>query len=144
MSIRRPLDLIEVKSPCQRDWDRMSGSDQTRFCDHCQRHVHDLSAMTLRDAEALICRDASSLCVRFTRLADGKLRTLDYCTPKERKAYGWRFWTAIVAVAAAIGGCVLTHSRAPTGGGAVMGAMMPLNPPPGGASGTSTPPCQDQ
>jgi hypothetical protein len=81
MSNRIPLDLIEVQTPCPKYWNGMSGSDQKRYCDHCDRHVHDLSAMTQSEAEELICREAGHLCVRFTRLPNGKIRTLDYCRP---------------------------------------------------------------
>jgi hypothetical protein len=136
MSIRRPLDLIEVQSPCSKDWNRMSGCDSKRFCDHCQRHVHDLSAMTLGDAEALICQQAGELCVRFTRMPDGQVKTLDYCAATMRKGFGWRFWTVVVAIAAAIGGCVLGNHGTRT-----MGAICP---PSTGATTNPVqpPPCQ--
>ena len=38
------LDRIRVASPCSADWDEMTGNDEVRFCRHCSRHVHDLSA----------------------------------------------------------------------------------------------------
>jgi len=143
MSIRRPLDLVEVQSPCPRDWNQMSGSAQTRFCEHCQKHVHDLSAMTLSEAEALICRQAGELCVRFTRFADGRIKTLDYCAPIARQGLGWRLWAVVAAVAAAIAACVLGQSSGPIGGTQLMGAVR-INPPPAGttSNGSPPPPCQ--
>jgi hypothetical protein len=144
MSIRRPLDLVEVQSPCPRDWNQMSGSAQSRFCEHCQKHVHDLSAMTLSEAEALICREAGELCVRFTRLPNGKVKTLDYCAPSGRKGFGWRFWTAVVAIAAAIAACVLGHTSARVGAGTTVVGTMPLTTPPAAttSNGSPPPPCQ--
>ncbi|HEV8292615.1 MAG TPA: hypothetical protein VGP94_11860, partial [Tepidisphaeraceae bacterium] len=50
---------------------------------------------------------AGHLCVRFSRLPNGKIMTLDYCAPTGRRRSGWRFWTVITAISAAIGGCVL-------------------------------------
>src|SRR5687767_12955814 len=102
MSTRHPLDLIEVQSPCSRDWSDMTGSDQQRFCHHCQRHVHDLSAMTRSEAETLICQNAGQLCVRFSRLRDGRIRTLDYCRPMGKTRYGAKFWVFIGAIVSSI------------------------------------------
>ena len=31
----RTLDQIQVDSPCNAEWDSMTGNDQIRFCDHC-------------------------------------------------------------------------------------------------------------
>jgi len=136
MSNRIPLDLIEVQTPCPKDWRRMSGSDQKRYCDHCHRHVHDLSAMTQSEAQELICREADHLCVRFTRLRNGKIMTLDYSRLRGRQRYGWRFWTMITAIAAAIGGCVLGNHGTQT--------MGDICPPSAGATTNPVqpPPCQ--
>jgi len=145
MSNRLPLDLIEVQNSCPKDWNRMSGSDQKRFCDHCHRHVHNLSAMTESEAQELICREAGELCVRFTRLTNGKIKTLDYCRPTPRSGLGWRLWTVIVAVAAAVAACVLAHNDVPPFGTQLMGAVsMPTVPPPGTTPNTppQSPPCQ--
>src|ERR1051325_2983429 len=46
MSNRIPLELIEVETPCTKDWNRMRGSNEKRFCDHCNRDVYDLGAMS--------------------------------------------------------------------------------------------------
>lgn len=140
MSNRISLELIEVENPCPKDWNRMRGSAEKRFCDHCNRDVYDLSAMSEADVQNLLCEQAGKLCVRFTRLADGKIQTLDYCPPSGRKGYGWRFWAVICAVAAALGAFVLGHSDLSRGGTQMMGAVMPVNPPPQGTSTNS--PCQ--
>ena len=138
MSNRIPLELIEVETPCSRDWNRMRGSDAKRFCDHCNRDVYDLGAMSEADVQNLLCQQAGKLCVRFTRLSSGKIQTLDYATGG-RKRLGWRFWTLIGAIAAVIGACVPTTSRV------TMGKMMvPVPPTPGTPAGPSTQPspCQ--
>jgi hypothetical protein len=142
MSSRLPLDLIEVQSPCPKDWNRMSGSDQKRYCDHCNRHVHDLSAMTESEAQELICRAAGHLCVRFTRLANGKIKTLDYFNPPGRRGYGWRVWTMVGVIGAAIAACIARFKDPPVSPpGVVVGEMsMPINAPPG--TTPNPPPCQ--
>ena len=146
MSNRISLELIEVQTPCAKDWNRMRGSAEKRFCEHCNRDVYDLGAMSEADVQNLLCRQAGKLCVRFTRLSNGRIQTLDYCPPAGGKGYGWRFWALIGAVAAAIGAFVLGHRDFPPVGGQVLGAMsLPVNPTPPGATvnpSPQSPPCQ--
>lgn len=75
MKKRSVLNSIAVKTPCTQDWDLMYGNDEVRFCEHCVKHVHDLSAMTRRDAEKLVARAKGSICVRYVRRPDGKIQT---------------------------------------------------------------------
>jgi hypothetical protein len=75
MKKRSILDSVEVKSPCSQDWNLMFGNDEVRFCEHCVKHVHDLSAMTRREAEKFAARSNGAVCVRYTRRPDGKMQT---------------------------------------------------------------------
>ncbi|MBI4748612.1 MAG: carboxypeptidase regulatory-like domain-containing protein [Acidobacteria bacterium] len=61
------LSQIQVKSPCTEDWNEMVGNDEVRFCSHCSKHVHNLSAMTRREAEELVLRSSGNLCIRYIR-----------------------------------------------------------------------------
>jgi len=70
-------DRIKIASPCDADWNRMQGDDRVRFCAHCQKNVYNLSALTRRDAEALIKEKEGNLCARFYRRADGTVLTQD-------------------------------------------------------------------
>ena len=54
----------------------MSGDHRVKFCDHCQRNVHDVSAMTVAEAAALL-EAGSSVCVRFYRDASGAVMTAE-------------------------------------------------------------------
>jgi hypothetical protein len=71
------LDVIDVARPCPADWNAMRGDDRSRYCDHCQKHVYDLSAMTREAAEALITEKEGNLCGRFYRRVDGTVITSD-------------------------------------------------------------------
>ena len=97
------LDLIEVREPCPASWDAMRGGAEARYCQGCQKHVHDLSAMTREQATTLLesCGDAGDLCVRFSRSAGGMVETLDYRRREERPGRGWRFWATLGACLAA-------------------------------------------
>jgi hypothetical protein len=101
----RPLDVIQVEAPCTVDWESMHGDDRVRFCSYCQRHVHNLSAVTEDEAARLICDQADRLCVRFSRDAKGRTATLDY-QPTRKRSAGWQFW-AFVGTAAAVCSWVL-------------------------------------
>lgn len=71
------LDSININSPCTADWDEMIGNDQVRFCRHCNLSVHDLSAMTRREAMRLIIKSKGKLCARYVRRPDGRVQTTD-------------------------------------------------------------------
>ena len=75
---RVTLEQIDVDQPCQVAWEEMQGDDVRRFCQHCQKHVYDLSAMTRDKAERLICERAVNLCAQFQRTPQGQIITLDY------------------------------------------------------------------
>jgi hypothetical protein len=70
------LDAIDVASPCGQAWESMHGSDEVRFCDHCAKHVHDLSAITAKEVRRLIVSSDGNICIRYLRNTDGTLKTL--------------------------------------------------------------------
>jgi hypothetical protein len=78
----RALSRLKLAGPCSSDWDSMTGNDEVRFCGHCARSVHNLSAMTRRDAEALVARSEGRLCVRYYRREDGAVLTADDPLPR--------------------------------------------------------------
>ena len=65
-------DQLPIPEPCSASWDAMTGGASSRFCDHCSKHVHDLSAMTEGEAVRLLA-GPGSLCVRYTADADGRV-----------------------------------------------------------------------
>src|SRR5712691_5309394 len=71
------LRNVKVASPCPADWDRMIGDERARFCGQCELNVYNLSAMSTLEAESLIARTESRLCVRYYRRKDGSIITED-------------------------------------------------------------------
>ena len=71
------LAKLQIASPCSASWDEMRGDDRVRFCDHCQKNVFNISAMTEREAERLIEATEGNLCARLFRRADGTILTED-------------------------------------------------------------------
>jgi hypothetical protein len=93
------LDVIDVRTPCPASWDAMAGDERSRFCEHCGLYVHNLSAMTLDEAQRAVCERGQRLCVRFERDGAGRVLTLDYQRPA-RTPRTWKFWTFIGAAGA--------------------------------------------
>lgn len=62
---------------CDERFDDMRGDARTRRCDRCDRDVHDLSALTEAEAEAVLARSTSPsgrACVRYAVGRDGAVR----------------------------------------------------------------------
>lgn len=147
--MRLSLEQIDVAQPCLAAWEEMRGGDGARFCEHCQKHVHDLSAMSRDEAERLVCASGGDLCIRFARADDGQVMTLDYRSKPVKLGWSWRVWTLLSVVAALITGgvnalvfrsqpvpVVIPTPPAPRGQ-MVMGAMMPRTLPPSPSIGDS-------
>ncbi len=61
--MKRPL-LIQIKNPCNENWDEMTLAEQGKFCSNCQKTVIDFSEKT--DAELVeYFNTHSSFCGRF-------------------------------------------------------------------------------
>lgn len=69
------LNSIVHANPCTEDWDRMPGDEWTRHCDKCGQNVYNLSAMTAREAEALLERHEGRVCTKLYRRPDGSVLT---------------------------------------------------------------------
>ena len=82
---RLPL-LIELPEPCSVGWESMDGDERVRFCKQCSKHVHDLSALTVAEIEALI--EGDGVCVSFEFEADGRIRTADDRSRRRRRPLG--------------------------------------------------------
>ena len=67
-----------IGSPCSEDWGAMTGDDRTRFCDQCNKQVHNLSAMTETEARAVVAQP--SVCVRYQ--VDPKTQQIRHRRPR--------------------------------------------------------------
>lgn len=77
MSQKTTFDSIEVKTPCSEDWNQMSGNSQVRFCSHCAKNVHDISAVTRKQAKKIVAESGGDLCVRYVRHPNGRIKTAE-------------------------------------------------------------------
>lgn len=70
------LDSVKIETPCEQDWKTMRGNDEMRFCDHCAKDVHNLSAMTRKRARKLVAQSNGGICVQYLRRPDGRIQTI--------------------------------------------------------------------
>ncbi|MEZ4450927.1 MAG: hypothetical protein R3B09_15710 [Nannocystaceae bacterium] len=71
------VDDVRIQNPCHEDWSAMDGRGARRFCESCERHVHDLSAMSEDEARDLVgeaARSGERICVRYSVQTDGSIR----------------------------------------------------------------------
>jgi hypothetical protein len=68
-------DEIEIEAPCDEDWDGMrpEAGGRRRWCEHCERQVHDLSKMSEPAARAFLREHAGQACVAFFEDETGEL-----------------------------------------------------------------------
>ena len=66
---------LRIGTPCPKQWDQMTGDAKRRFCEHCQLHVHNLSAMSERERERFVARSGGRACIAYQLRRDGTLIT---------------------------------------------------------------------
>jgi hypothetical protein len=69
-------DDVAIEAPCSEDWDRMrpEAGAQRRWCEQCERHVHDLSKMSERAARAFLRETAErDVCIAYVEDEAGEL-----------------------------------------------------------------------
>ena len=66
------MSQLHIAEPCHENWDEMTIEGKRRFCDHCSKHVHDLSAMTESEAAAAL-KGPGRKCVRYKVDPDGEI-----------------------------------------------------------------------
>ncbi len=66
---------LPINNPCTMDWNTMAGGARQRFCEACDKTVHNLSAMTQMEAQAVLeqRRAGQRLCVRYSAGNDGEI-----------------------------------------------------------------------
>ena len=57
---------LQIPEPCHEDWDKMTPGDKGRFCDSCQKTVHDFTGMSDAQLVAFFKKPSTgSVCGRF-------------------------------------------------------------------------------
>ena len=103
MKTRLPiLEDIRIATPCNADWDEMSGDERVRFCGQCEKNVYNLSAMTRVEAETLVREREGRMCVRLYQRRDGTVLTADCPVGVQKQRLRRRVWASLSSAAASL------------------------------------------
>lgn len=111
--VRVPLIAeVRIAAPCEASWEEMAGDERVRFCDQCQKHVFNLSAMARDEAEQLIADVEGDMCARVYQRADGMVLTSD-CPEGVRLRRRKRLAVGVAAIGLTAAGAaaLVTHKR---------------------------------
>ncbi|MDI1312133.1 hypothetical protein [Prosthecobacter sp.] len=65
----KPNFVPAIENPCPVKWESMVGDEKRRYCEHCQLHVHNLSAMTAAERNEALAPSSEQKCISYlTRL----------------------------------------------------------------------------
>lgn len=90
---------VTFPEPCREKWEAMSPSGCNRHCATCDTIIHDLSHLTVDEAESLL-DSQSELCVRAIVSGDGAVRTATSRTSRSRRMVAILGASASLATAA--------------------------------------------
>ncbi|HEX7665791.1 MAG TPA: hypothetical protein VF407_14795, partial [Polyangiaceae bacterium] len=135
------LAKLRVATPCSADWDQMPGDENVRYCGSCKKNVYNLSALTSREAEALLREKEGDLCATYFERADGTILTSD-CPTAVRAKWAKRAGAAAVLVGGAVAGVmtVIRTAEAQSRAVAITDDVTGYPPPPTEAEKASEPP----
>lgn len=66
---------FRIAKPCPKQWGDMSGDAKRRFCEHCQLHVHNLSAMSDQERGEFVAKTQGHACISYELRSDGSMVT---------------------------------------------------------------------
>ena len=62
MKACRQPKVLRVQRPCRVEWASLATGDQTRWCQHCLRVVHDLEALSADEIRKLVQTNPAGFC----------------------------------------------------------------------------------
>ena len=98
-----------IKQRCAADWEKMRGDDKRRFCEQCRKFVHNVSAMTSAEREALARPENMHECVYYSERSGGDIANLSFLARLRRmfpllRIVGWS--TLIGLMPVSLSGCM--------------------------------------
>ncbi len=82
------IEFPALSFTCPQLWAGMAGNEKTRFCDVCQKNVHNLSMMHAEERRALLASTGESPCVAYFKHVNGTpidVTALPESNPLKRK-----------------------------------------------------------
>jgi len=100
------VEFPALSFSCPQLWAGMAGNEKTRFCDVCQKNVHNLSMMNAEERRALLASTEESPCVAYFKHVNGApidVTALPEGSPLKRKLTQVALVTASAMGLASIG-----------------------------------------
>jgi hypothetical protein len=99
-SVKSNSSSWNISQPCDADWDKMRGDDKRRFCEHCQKFVHNVSAMTSTERAAFARSANRQECVFYCQRPGGEVADLSFLASLRRWFPFLRLagWSALIAM----------------------------------------------
>jgi hypothetical protein len=99
-----------IKQRCSASWDTMRGDDKRRFCDHCQKFVHNVSAMSQEERQTFADPANMRECVFYSQRRDGDVADLSFLVRLRRwfpflRLAGWSALAALIPTV--LSGCMM-------------------------------------
>lgn len=66
------LDNVQLAFQCPLRWEKLVGGERERYCSSCEKHVHNLSAMTRGEATRFLREQNAPICIRVEVDAQGR------------------------------------------------------------------------
>ncbi|HXC35961.1 MAG TPA: hypothetical protein VNV43_08810 [Candidatus Acidoferrales bacterium] len=89
-----------IRQKCTADWEKMHGNDKRRFCERCQRHVYNVSAMSREEREVFESPVGMKECIFYSQRRNGEVADLSLLAKLRRWFPIFRFacWPALIAI----------------------------------------------
>jgi hypothetical protein len=89
-----------IRQKCTADWEQMRGDDKRRFCEHCRRYVHNVSAMSREEREVFATPAGMQECIFYSQRPDGGVADLSFLARLRRWIPIFRLacWSALIGV----------------------------------------------
>lgn len=61
----QPQVPLQIKTPCPKSWDQLTGGEAKRYCSECCLHVHNAAQLTRVEATELVAKSSERVCMRM-------------------------------------------------------------------------------
>lgn len=66
------LDNVQLAFQCPLRWEKLVGGERERYCSTCEKHVHNISAMSRGEAKRFLAAQNAPICIRVEVDAQGR------------------------------------------------------------------------
>ena len=76
--MKNSLENLEIKNPCQMDWEEMMGNEKVRRCERCQQSIYNISELTRRRALKVLNQPNEKICISYLQDENKQIITQTY------------------------------------------------------------------